>query len=210
MTHLSRDELQRWWDEGRPEDRERVVGHLAACDECCVRYGAMMDARPADADRDAPFTGGREPLSTLGHAAWRRTNRTRPVWWPPLAAAAGIAAVLLLSIVLPGRPPAAVPDEVGIRGSTLQALTPAGAVSPPIRFGWASPVDASRYLLEVRDDAGRVVLTLPADGETVEASIADLAGLTPGDPYTWQAVALSADGDIIMRSAPQSFSIVVK
>ena len=43
-VHLTREELQRWWDHGSPADRDRVVGHLAECDACGALYGEILDA----------------------------------------------------------------------------------------------------------------------------------------------------------------------
>ncbi|MEW6322843.1 MAG: hypothetical protein AB1635_17370, partial [Acidobacteriota bacterium] len=49
MTHLSAGDLRRWFDEGRAEDRERVVSHLAACAECRRALAAMAVDAPTAA-----------------------------------------------------------------------------------------------------------------------------------------------------------------
>ena len=47
MTHLERDEILRWWQEGAPSDRHRIVEHLAECDRCGALFGEVIDTRPS-------------------------------------------------------------------------------------------------------------------------------------------------------------------
>jgi hypothetical protein len=207
MTHLSRDELQRWWERGRPADRDRVVGHLAECDECGRLYAEIIDAQPVDI----------EGVRALEPAVTRRAYdafapaRPGPLGWPrhritlyaaaaALAFAAAVPAIRVALVRWQG-------DDQTIRGTSLQALEPAGMTGRPIRFRFASPVDAARYAVEIRDAERRLVLTAPAAEPDVTLTPEQAAALVPGRSYTWQAVALTAEGDEIMRSTPLTFSV---
>jgi hypothetical protein len=52
MTHLTRADLTRWRDAPDPADRDRIVLHLAECDECGALYADLMRTRPAAAGPD--------------------------------------------------------------------------------------------------------------------------------------------------------------
>jgi len=209
-THLTRDELQRWWTHGAPAERERVVAHLAECDECGALYAEVMDAQPV-----APLT---EPADVrLVARAYRvfgprgrvfaRQRWPRGWLWPRALIAA--AAALLLAIAIPwsqvlspGRS-----DENEIRGSTLQPLSPIGAVQQPVRFTWVSPVRAARYDVEVRGIDGRLIVRFSTPSERFGLAADDQARLEPGRSYTWQVVAVDAAGDVVMRATPQEFVV---
>jgi hypothetical protein len=204
MTHLTREELERWWQRGDPADRERVVGHLAACDECGSLYGRVIDGLdPTAAD-----------LPEVRRALVRRGVRVyRPArgWWPlprwVVATAALTGLVVAISVPLLRTPAAPVTDTpVAVRGSALQALGPVGLVEAPVTFRWASPVTAASYRVEIRD-GDRVLSTLLTGDESVELPAADLARLDPGRTYSWLVVALTAEGDEIMRTEAQRFSV---
>jgi hypothetical protein len=207
MTHLSREELRLWAARESPADRERIVGHLAICDECVVLLGEVMDERPVALSSTSPAAS--PELITRGYDAYRRTPSTvRPIGrWAPLAAAAAIVVAVTATIVWQrsGAPP--IPSSNEIRGSDIQPLSPSGTVDQPLIFRWASPVAATTFLLEIADEGGRLVHAERVPREEAPASAALLARLKPGTRYTWTVVALDARGEPILRSSPQSFTL---
>jgi hypothetical protein len=139
-----------------------------------------------------------------------RAGRRRGFWSPGVLAACGAAAALLLAAVMPALRNSTLPavrDGHEIRGTSLLALEPVGEVSPPVRFRWASPIDAARYEVEVRDEERRLVFSLPSGPDELALTPDRLAQLEPGRPYTWQVIARTAEGEEIMRSTLQSFAV---
>jgi hypothetical protein len=203
VTHLAREELERWWAEGSPADRERIEGHLAECDACGALYGEVIDAGPALPSAAVATDPG---LVARGYRAF--DSRARGGRMPPrvavwLAAAAAVAIVALGPLVWRSRP-----EADGIRGSSLQPLAPVGAVVPPLRVQWTSPVETAGYTVEVRDAEQRLLFSLAGAGEEVALPAERLAGLTPGRTYWWTVVAREPSGEEVMRSPPRAFSIV--
>ena len=77
MTHLDREEIVRWWQEGAPSDRHRFVEHLAECDACGALLGEVIDARPSD-----ETSRGIEEMDALklrGYAAYAPGPTEEPV-----------------------------------------------------------------------------------------------------------------------------------
>jgi len=205
MSHLTRDELERWWAAGRPEERSRIVGHLAACDDCSALYGDILDTLPVE-----PAAGAEvERLKRLGYRAYRPERRAgilarRPAW-AGLVLAAGLVAAAFLLPVLTRR--SAPPQDGAVRGTAIQLLSPAGTVRPPVEFRWRSPVSAASFRLEVLDDSGRTVYTSRVAQEHTAVPGALEALLEPGREYRWQVVALDEAGEEIIRSEPRRFSV---
>jgi hypothetical protein len=207
MTHLTREELQRWWERGLAADRDRVVGHLAECDECGRLYADVIDAQPVDA-ADAPAL---EPaVVARAYRAVSSGAATSRAWSARSLAAYAAAAAVVLAVSIPAWRIAIERwggDDGTIRGTSLLALEPSGTAGRPIRFRWASPIDAPSYRIEVRDAQQGLVLTLPT--MVLELTLTpDQAGtLLPGRVYTWQVVAATVEGDEIMRSQTLTFSV---
>lgn len=204
--HLTRDELQRWWTHGAPEDRDRIVGHLAECDACGALYAEVIDAQPVTPlaqPADARLQARAYRIhSTPGHApaVW---------WWWPRAALVAAAATFLLAIAVPWfrwSGPVSWRDG-GIRGSTLQPVSPIGTVEPPVRFAWTSPVRASRYEVEVRTSDGRLVARFSTTREQLELTPTEQQRLEPGRRYTWIVAAFVADGEPMLRTPAREFVI---
>ena len=76
VTHLTRDELVRWRDAPHQGDRDRIVLHLAACDDCGALYAELMRTRPATAAAEvlapAAFAKAGLKAGPTRPAAWRR------------------------------------------------------------------------------------------------------------------------------------------
>jgi hypothetical protein len=204
VTHLAREELERWWTEGRPADRDRIEGHLAACDACGALYGEVIDSLPLPAGLAA---GSDQELAARGLHAFAG-GQPRALRVPPRAALWAAAAALAAAALVPllGRPGPEPPD--GIRGASLQPLEPLGTVAPPVRFAWASPVRAAGYVVEVRDPQKGLVFSLSSAEPPLDVPPERLARLTPGWIYWWTVIARDASGEEIMRSPPRSFVVV--
>jgi hypothetical protein len=206
MTHLTREELQRWWDNGLPADRDRIVGHLAECDECGRLYAEVIDAQPVDAagvPAPEPAVTARAYRAFTPSATTSRTWSTRSIVVYAAAAALALAASIPVVRIVRDRWQG---DDGTIRGTSLVALEPIGVAGRPIQFRWASPVNAPRYTVEVRDQDRRLVLTIPTTALEVTLT-SDQAGALPTGVYSWQVVASTAEGDEIMRSPAATFSV---
>ena len=198
MTHLSDADLLAWRDQGA--GRDRVIDHLAVCDDCGARYAEMIRTRPAGANptvlRPDAFVG-------RGRQAWRDANARSWRW-----AAAGLAAAAALALVAvvdrPAARPAGRSEAPIVRGGSLQAIEPVGDARLPLTFRWSSPVEASSYRLEV-SDATHVVYAGTTPGDTLEAPPALASRLAPGARYSWRIVALDASGEPLAESPAASF-----
>lgn len=206
MTHLSREQLERWWDEGHDVDRGRVTQHLAECEACAELYESIVDARFEGATPRAETVSLRERAYAMVETA--RPRRPTP-WARPaiVGSAAALAATLLLVAWPERRPPAAPGGEVSIRGSAIQALAPIGAVAVPDAFEWASPVRAARFVVTVRDSEGRTALELSAESERLSLTTEQVTRLQPGLDYEWQVVGLDPSGQDIIRAPWQRFRV---
>jgi hypothetical protein len=203
MTHLSLEELERWWREGPETERDRIVGHLAVCDDCGARYGRIVDAQPVAAS-PAPET--KRDLAASAFRVYPRPRRGLRTLLSPLAlAGVAAAAVLLIAIGVATLRPTS--DPGGIRGTSLQPLSPIGQARPPVEFRWESPVRASRYRLEVTDAEGRSLFVLFSERESLPLPRERLEELEPGREYSWEVVALGPSGEEIMKAPRRSFSV---
>jgi hypothetical protein len=208
MTHLTRDELRRWWMEGAPAERERILSHLAECDDCGALYGDVIDAEPV-----RPGTAPAFPdLVPRGYRAYRVGRRPFGLHWrsPRVLVACGAAAVILLAVIVPALRESTTPaDPAGdaIRGTSLQPLAPIGRIDPPVQFRWVSPVEAARYTVEIRDERRALLFVLSTETESVDLPRDELARLTPGRTYSWEVIALGPGGEEIMRAPARSFVV---
>jgi hypothetical protein len=196
MTHLSADELRTWYQQGRVADRERVIGHLAGCDEC--RKALSLIAAEDAAEVAAPTVTAAEAVP-LGYAARKAApGQSRwAAWLRPAYALAGAALVVLAVLWLTPRPA----DDDGIRSSELLAIAPVGT-SGALEFRWVSPFDAARYRITIRDAKGGVVVT--AEARTSPTSVGR-PPLKAGETYGWSVTALDQAGEVIAESRSVTF-----
>ena len=199
--HLSAGELKAWYQRGNISDRDRVIGHLAECDQC--RKALSMMAAEDTADAGAPAITAAEAVP-LGYAA-RKAAPERIGWaaWLRPAYALAAAAVLVLAVVWVGRPGPAT-DDNAVRSSELLALAPSGATGA-IEFRWESPFEAARFRVTVRDSRGVQISSVEATGSPLAASPELRARLVAGGEYTWQVTALDRAGEAIAESRPTGF-----
>jgi hypothetical protein len=201
MTHLSPDELKLWYQRGNVADRERVIGHLADCDQC--RKALSMMAAADTSDTPAPAITAVEAVP-LGYDARKAApERSRWAAWLRPAYALGAAAVLVLAFVWVRMPDRAGNDNA-VRSTELLALAPSGATGA-IEFRWESPFEAARYRISVRDARGVLISSVDATGSPLAASPELRARLVAGGEYTWQVTALDRAGEAIAESRPTGF-----
>ena len=201
MTHLSADELRTWYQQGRVADRERVIEHLAGCDQC--RKALSLIAAADAADVAAPAVTAAE-AAPLGYAA-RKPVPGRSNWaaWLQPAYALAAAAVVVAAVLWVATPDRAS-DDNAVRSSELLALTPSGATGT-IEFRWESPFEAARFRVSVRDARGVQIFTVDAAGSPLAGPPELTARLVAGGEYTWQVTALDQAGGAIAESRPAGF-----
>ncbi|MEW6323217.1 MAG: hypothetical protein AB1635_19280, partial [Acidobacteriota bacterium] len=143
-----------------------------------------------------------------------KTGPTPSSWWRgagawrPALALAAVAVVAVTAVVVLRQPAAPPADTVEIRGSDLQAIGPAGTVSGSWEFRWASPFEADRYRVTVRDATGAVVRTEETRASALAPTPALLTRLRAGADYTWEVEALDREGERIATAPPTSFRVV--
>ena len=109
MDHVRREELIRWRDHGRPEDRDRIVSHLATCGSCAATYAELIRTAPA---AQTPTRLDPKDFVERGYAVQRSAA---PSAWPAVVTswktwAGALSAAAVLIIVLVGPRPDSDPD----------------------------------------------------------------------------------------------------
>ena len=204
MSHLSREELLRWRDEGG--DRERVIGHIAACPACRAALAEVVRDAPLP---DAPPAGDVAEFVRQGYAAHRTAGaaRRRRAWYGAgLLAAAAVAVALFRPVLTPERAPVAV-ESTTVRGSDIQLLVPSGPVRGALEFRWSSPIAAGLYRVQVRDEGGAVVYASTSAREGLPMPPEDRARLRAGRSYSWRVDALDGEGRPLATSRPLLFTV---
>jgi len=159
--------------EGSEEERLRTLDHVMSCGDCMRELELLRAIEQAGAG-GAGSSAIAPPMTSV---FWRRAV--------PLALAASL--VLAVGITLRQRATDVRPDDVerGAPGS----LVVHGASDLTVRqtdsvaLAWRPVPGASRYLVEVLDDAGRPVVT-QTSSDTVQV-LRGLGALTPGREYRW-------------------------
>ena len=202
MNHFTDPELRRWQDACPPEDRDRLVAHLAECGACASRYAAALRARPLAAEEavDAGDFGAAGYAAAAPGAAEPRQH-ARWIW--SLAAAAVLAAAVAVPMLQ--RRPVAAP-EARFRGGSIHALEPAGVVPRGTAFAWSSALEAPRFRIDV-GTGDRVIVSIEADRSPAPPPPELQDRLTPGVDYWWSVTALDRSGQTLQASPRQTFSI---
>jgi hypothetical protein len=202
MTHLTADELKTWYEQGRANDRDRVIGHLAECEACRRTLSALAMSAEPDAAA-SPMVTAAEAVP-LGYAARTAAPSTRSwaAWLRPAYGLAG-AAVLVLAVVWLTTPRGGDSDNA-VRSAELLALTPSGEASG-VQFKWESPFDAASFRVSVRDAKGVLVMSLTTRESQAVPDASMRARLVAGESYEWRVAALDAAGETIAESKPVTF-----
>ncbi len=194
MAHLTRDDLVSWRDAPTPADRDRIVLHLAECDECGAAYAELMRTRPATAGPDAldpaAFLQAGVDAGPARHATWRRIAI-------PLAA----AAILVLGVTT------LVRREAGsFRGGDagVQLTAPSGTVDAgTITFKWTAPAGSpsQRLLVYALDDPSGPVVDTKNVSSPVQLTAEQATRLRPGTDYRWMIEFTTRDGRVETSAA---------
>jgi hypothetical protein len=209
MTHISREELERWWRDGAEEDRARIVQHLAVCDACVKLYREVVDERPLD-EGAAPVApeivaAGRAAYGRGAAAAGRTIPFRRSRWAVPLTAAATLLLGAGIYTLLRSPAPLVSPVDPTVRSTSIQPLSPAGPVAAPFVFEWASPLAGAAYEVAVYDVDGRTLWSMRTERSRTDAPPELLSRLTPGVEYAWDVTAFDSNGVSTIRSPRQRF-----
>ena len=158
--------------EGSEEDRLRTLDHVMSCGECMRELELLRVIEKAGARSDGSGAAVRRTSF-----AWRRAL--------PLALAASL--VLAVGITLRQRATDVAGDEQSRGGPSAMEvhgpMTISAAPGDSLVLAWHPVPAASRYLVEVLDDARRAVIT-QSSRDTVVV-LRDLRALTPGREYLW-------------------------
>jgi hypothetical protein len=207
MTHVMREDLVRWRDQGLPEDRERVLSHLAACKSCAETYAELIRTAPAV---HAPEHFDPADFVKRGYAAHRKTaTRTWPapfVSWKMWAGLLSGVALLLL-VIHPGfgpRPGSELTDTT--RGVSIEIVSPSGTTEPPTTVEWKSGITPARFRVELTDSRGTTVYQTETEVPRVTLPHEVTGKLLPGNSYACKVTALDQDGRPITASSG-TFSI---
>jgi hypothetical protein len=201
MTHLSAEELKGWYEQGSG-DRARIIGHLAQCDVCRKSLSTMA-ATAEPLESAAPVVSVAEALPR-GYAALESASPVRTTGWLRPVYGLAAAAVIVIAAAWLLLPSKVTNDNLAVRGSELVGLSPTGA-GDASEFRFASPFQASRYRVTLRDSGGGIVFSSEGGDAriTVDRSLRDR--LTAGQSYSWVITALDAAGETIAASKPVTF-----
>lgn len=174
MKHVTENQVAGFLDHTLSPDEQRLVeAHLDACEECRL---ALVTAFRA--------------LDALRSSKERRVRRSLR-WWIPVAAAAGLALILLTprSWLRPKTsvlPPVRAPSVDGERGMRIPVVAPADdstIATPSVTFTWRS-TSADVYRVSLLTDDGRSLWT----AETADTSLPlpPAVALPRGRTYFWR------------------------
>jgi hypothetical protein len=202
MSHLSREAMLRWRDEGLADDRDQMTSHLAACRSCAAAYAELVRTRPI-ADRPTHF----EPADFVqsGYAARKQAaappGHTVIAPWKVWAGALGAAAALALVVVFVPFGP-----DDALRGGGVTIVSPAD-VGPASSadFEWKSGIAARQFRVQLTDARGAVLYQALVSGPPVHLPPDVARLLQPDRSYTWTVSAMDADARVI-ATASRTFS----
>jgi hypothetical protein len=197
-VHLSDDDLRRWRDGEADADRDRVVGHLAACESCTRRYAFMIRTEAATADEVA---APREFVER-GYRAHEGSRRTSWSGWllRPVTALASIA--IVAGALWVWRQQSTSPVYRG-GDARIDLLRPAdrAAVPPDVTFEWQVQKGGG-CRLRVYDAAKPDAPVVDRRAESgTQTSPAERERLTAGISYRWFVECALEEGGTAMSSS---------
>jgi len=185
-AHLSRAELVGWFDDGAG-DRDRIIGHLAACAAC--RHAAAELERDRPAEATVPLRLRPEDFVAAGLRAGRPSARGPRGARRSAVYLAAAASLLIAAIVLPAwwrEPPGPA-----LRGAdaVVTPLRPVGATLDldSLVFEWTATPAAGALRLHVvsLDDAATPLIERDVSGARYEPSADERRRFQPGRDYHW-------------------------
>ena len=130
------------------------------------------------------------------------------LWWQRpvvLLSALTLFTVLVLSALTSRRPPVPVQPLLKPGSTEVVAFIPLGQVRRVSEFRWASPVDASRYILVVKN-AGTATEVLRRETTAQMFTIdAELAPRFRIGQYNWTVEAVGTNGRVVAQSNVMTF-----
>jgi hypothetical protein len=198
MTHLLREELVRWRDQGLPEDRKRVITHLATCKACADAYAELV--------REAPATQPLEHFNPADFVKWGYAARKSAgasvapsvfMSWKLWAGALSAAAVVVLIVATGPDLQRLFESSDGARGAGIELTAPTATGGTLPSLEWKTGLTASRYRVELTDPAGTTVYQAETNASSVTLPANVATALLPGASYTWRVTALDRDGQAI-------------
>jgi hypothetical protein len=202
MAHVMREEMLRWRDQGRPEDRERMLTHLASCPSCAREYAEIIRTAPV-VPVPQHFDAG--DFVKRGYAVRATTaSQARQGWlvsWKMWAGVLSAAAVLTL-VVSTGLVP--VPGSGGggtTRGASIELVTPEPSATAPAVLEWRSGLVPERFRVELTDASGTVLYRVDTTETNLVLPEEIRRQLVPGGSYQYTVAALDADGEVITSAS---------
>lgn len=165
--------------EGPEAARSTTLDHVMACDACRREFDTLRAIELAGQEVEGR-SASRRPL----HASWRRVET--------LAIAAALLVAVGLGLRDRGRVAGADVSRSAEEGVTLVAPAAATTGGVPLVFVWRADPGASRYLFELLDAEGRVVVSERTADTTL--TLRDSSRLVPGADYGWWVRAVGDGG----------------
>lgn len=196
MTHLTRDELVGWRDAPNPADRDRIILHLAGCDECGALYANLMRTRPAAAGPEALQTAAFIEAGTRAGPV-----RLRVVSLPRVLIPLAAAAIVILGVTtLLKRQP------TSFRGADHEVtlVAPSGTVDPgALTFQWTAPpgTPSQRLLIYALDEPSQPIVDAKNVTSPLRLTGEQTARLRPGIDYRWMVEFATRDGRVETSAA---------
>ncbi len=196
MTHIARDELIRWRDQGLVADRERILPHLATCKACAQTYAELIRTEPV---AGAPQHFDPADFVKRGYAVRQTATRSLSiralVSWKLWTGALAAAAVVLLAVTITTRTGR---DVVGdSRGPRIEIVTPSGPTPNLSSIEWRSGIVADTFRVELADPSGRVVYRTETRDDRIAIPLETQSTLRLAKECRYTITALDRDGQPI-------------
>lgn len=202
--------------ETSPRETGRMLGHLAVCSRCSVRFDVLRQLKSDLGPRIDAFVSEHGPALAAGASAGEPARSARPLRSRPFAVLSALrwAPVLALVALVLGTgiflsvSRAARHSEFRSPSTKLTLLSPAGAVpAPPAVLRWSPVLGAEGYAVEVIDDALDSIHTDSAffvNELVIPPAVRDR--LVKGKVYLWTVTARDKDSNLL-TSGSASFVI---
>ena len=184
--HFSRSELAGWRDRGEG-DRDRIVGHLAACAACRHAAAELERERPLDAGVQPEHFRSRDFVA----AGLRAGGRSTQGFHVPrrLAYLAAAASLVLAVFIVPALLRDGSDSAVRGGGAVVTPVTPVNATVPidSLTFEWTAGAAAGplRLVVVALDDAGTPLIDRDVTGTRYEPTADERRRFQAGREYHW-------------------------
>lgn len=143
----------------------------------------------------------------MAHGADATSRDGLSLWWqrPALLLSVGFLTAAIVFTLTTHRAPEPVPPLPRPGSTEVIAFLPLGQVRRITEFRWASPVDASRYLVVVKYAGAKAELLRRETSEQVLKLDPELARRFPRGQYNWTVEAVGANGRVVAQSNVKTF-----